>query len=155
MHTTHTADLHLRGQRVFEQNVVGKAVVDWLTRTSWLHKCHFSCSEQNAIFTTLPWFFLFSKEGGERGGGCPRRKEELQTFLETTELFRESLLFYKDPHVHKKLSWLSSSRLLPSVQDHVRAKGLNSEASIQIRSSKWAHFMFLLTVTAIQTKGSV
>lgn len=30
------------------------------------------------IFTTLPWFFPFSKEGG---GGCHRRKEELQIFL--------------------------------------------------------------------------
>lgn len=40
-------------QTVFEQHVVGKAVADWLTwhtRTSWLYKCHFSCSEQNANF---------------------------------------------------------------------------------------------------------
>lgn len=30
-------------------------------------------------------------------------KKSFKLFLEITELFKESLLFYKDPHAHKKL----------------------------------------------------
>lgn len=140
--TTHAADLHLRGQAVFEQHA-GKAVADWLTwhtRTSWLHKCHFSCSAQNANFYHLTLIFpIFQRRRRQRRMDVTEEKRSFN-FFGNTELFRESLLLYKDPRVHKKLSWLSSSKLLPAVQDqfhiHVRAKGLNSEASIQIRSSK-------------------